>query len=189
MPPKAPDRIQLRLSASGWILSDTLCGVRRLLDVPGTAKVRLKYGAYGFAYLKATDGETGAKLFEATWVTEILCCHLWKVQGQEFIEEILGDGSVKRTWVVDAHKEFYAGYIHRDLNTVPVKTLWYRLARSTGYKLYFSLQTLAAQIERSRQATPSFFQEGRRLKVQRGEVCASPGVGQRGHQPQVGRDA
>ena len=88
----------------------------------------------------------------------------WKVQGEEFIEELLGDGSVKRTWVKDARKEFYAGYVERDLNTVPVKALWYRLPRITGYKLYFSLQTLAAQIERSRQATPSFFRKDGALK-------------------------
>ena len=155
---KTSDRISIRLSDAGWILADAECGIRRLLDLTTTAKVKLKFDDKGFAYVAAWDAQTKARLYaEWPWVDEVLQCNLWEISGERFIEEYIGEEAVKRTWLKDAQREFVSMYSDRVEDTTPVKTMWFRCPRSTGYRAYYSLQTLGMQVSRSKQATPGFF--------------------------------
>ncbi len=84
-------------------------------------------------------------------------CHLWEIKGQQFIEEHLEDEAVRRTWMTDARREFVAMYDDRPEGSMPVKVLWFRFPRVTGYRAYFGLHTLGIQVSRSEAATPGFF--------------------------------
>jgi hypothetical protein len=121
----------------------------------------------GYGILVARSKTTKVQIGKGAFAKDFLTCSLWETQGVFFLQQRAYGGAVRRRWYADARREMVAHYVHIRPQSVvqpPVKVIDFRVTQDCGFRLMWSLTTIAMQIERSRECYPSHYDDAGNLK-------------------------